>query len=130
MTIRGLRGKVDDKIPVKNVIVSVFDKNGLEILVPELIKTNPDIRFMSTGGTYKKIKDLLGNSYEDQLLEIAEYTNFPEMEGGLVKTLHPKIHAGILGERHNLEHQKYLNEELNRGVIQQNSSAELVFNYQ
>lgn len=117
MTIRDLKGKVNDRIPVKNVLVSVFDKSGLEKLVQGLMDLNPDVRFMSTGGTYGKIKDILGDSYEDNLIEIAEYTGFPEMEGGLVKTLHPKIHAGLLGERNNPEHQKYLREELNGGVF-------------
>jgi phosphoribosylaminoimidazolecarboxamide formyltransferase/IMP cyclohydrolase len=49
-------------------------------------------------------------------MEVAEYTGFPEMQRGLVKTLHPKIHAGILGERNNPEHQRYLAEEMNGGV--------------
>jgi len=117
MTIRDLKGKVNDKIPVEHVLVSVFDKSGLEKLVPGLIDINPNVRFMSTGGTYERIKDILGNSYRDNLIEIAEYTDFPEMEGGLVKTLHPKIHAGLLGERNNPEHQRYLKEELNEGVF-------------
>ncbi len=117
MSIRDLKGKVYDKIPVKNVLVSVFDKSGLENFVFDLMGINPDIRFMSTEGTYRKIKEVLGNTYQDNLIEVAEYTDFPEMEGGLVKTLHPKIHAGLLGERNNPEHQKYLKETLNGGVF-------------
>lgn len=117
MTIRDLKGKVNDRIPVENVLVSVFDKSGLEKLVPGLIDVNSNVRFMSTGGTYERIKNILGNSYGDNLIEIAEYTDFPEMEGGLVKTLHPKIHAGLLGERNNPEHQRYLREELDGGVF-------------
>ena len=117
MSIRDLKGKINDRIPVENVLVSVFDKSGMENLVPELISINPNVRFMSTGGTYERIKDILGNSHGDHLIEIAEYTGFPEMEGGLVKTLHPKIHAGLLGERNNPEHQRYLREELNGGVF-------------
>lgn len=118
MSIRDLKGKVYNKIPVKNVIISVFDKSGLGKLVSGLIEINPDVKFMSTGGTYRGIKDILGHSsYEDNLIEIAKYTGFPEMKGGLVKTLHPKIHAGLLGERNNPEHQRYLREELNGGVF-------------
>jgi phosphoribosylaminoimidazolecarboxamide formyltransferase/IMP cyclohydrolase len=111
--IRALKGFVEDRIPVRTVIVSVFDKTGLEQFIPELMQINPNIRFLSSTGTYDKIKDLLGHNYQDNLLQIAEYTRFPEMEGGLVKTLHPKIHAGILGERNNPLHQKYLSETLN-----------------
>lgn len=117
MSIRDLKGKVNDLIPVKNVLISVSDKKGLEKLVPELIGINPDVIFISTGGTYGKIKDILEDSYENNLIDVDEYTGFPEMEGGLVKTLHPKIHAGILGERNNQEHQRYLREELNEGVF-------------
>ena len=117
MSIRDLKGKVNDRIPVKNVLVSVFDKSGLEVLVPELMDANPNVRFMSTGGTYGRIKDMLGDSYRDNLIEISEYTDFPEMDGGLVKTLHPKIHAGILGERNNPKHQEYLRTELGNGVF-------------
>ena len=115
MSIRDMKGKVEDLIPVENVIVSVSDKRGLELLIPGLMEINPTVRFLSTGGTYTKIKDLLGGP-SDNLLEVSEYTEFPEMEGGLVKTLHPKIHAGILGERNNPEHQKYL-EMLDGGVF-------------
>ncbi len=106
--IRDMKAEVNDNIPVKNVIISVFDKSGLEELIPGLIEANSDVRFMSTGGTYTKIKKILGSSAEEHLIEVAEYTEFPEMEGGLVKTLHPKLHAGILGERNNPEHQQYL----------------------
>ncbi len=111
-----MSGEVQDLIKVENVIVSVFDKTGLDEFVPGLIQINPNVRFLSTGGTYKKVKDLLGVSYSSNLMEVADYTGFPEMEGGLVKTLHPKIHAGLLGERNNPEHQRYLKEELNGGV--------------
>lgn len=116
MTIRDMKEEVEDLIKVDNIIISVFDKTGLDEIVPGLMKVNPSIRFFSTGGTYKKIKDILGSSYSNNLMEISEYTKFPEMEGGLVKTLHPKIHAGLLGERNNPEHQRYLREELNGGV--------------
>lgn len=111
-----MKSKVNDLIPVKNVIVSVFDKTGLEQLVPSLIDVNKDVRFISTGGTFGKIKDILGGSYQNHLTDIEEYTKSPEMEGGLVKTLHPKIFAGILAERNNQKHQRYLVEELNGGV--------------
>jgi phosphoribosylaminoimidazolecarboxamide formyltransferase/IMP cyclohydrolase len=116
MAIRDLKGKVLDRIPVQNVLVSVFDKSGLEDFIPGLVRANPDVGFMSTGGTYKKLKEILGDAAAAHLREVAEYTEFPEMEGGLVKTLHPKIHAGLLGERGNPEHQRYLEETLSGGV--------------
>ena len=109
MTIRELKGKVNDRIPVRNILISVFDKTGLETFVPDLIAACSNIRFMSTGGTYKKLDEMFASSgNKDRLIEVEQYTGFPEMEGGLVKTLHPKIHAGLLGERDNPTHQQYL----------------------
>ena len=110
MTIRDLRGVVEDLIPVNNVLVSVFDKSGLEEFIPNLVEINPNVRFLSTGGTYDTIRGILDNPEEERLLSIEKYTGSPEMEGGLVKTLHPKIYAGILGERNNPEHQEFLRE--------------------
>ncbi|HLC81232.1 MAG TPA: hypothetical protein VJH68_01110 [Candidatus Nanoarchaeia archaeon] len=108
MVIRSLVGGVSDRIPVKTVLISVFDKTGLDAFVPELIKATPNILFLSTGGTYKTLQRILDNDRGKHLMEVSEYTGFPEMEGGLVKTLHPRIHAGILGERNNPAHQIYL----------------------
>lgn len=108
MTIRDVKGEVDDRIPVNTVLLSVYDKTGLDKLVFGLLEQNPGILFLSTGGTYKAMQQMLGEKAIPSLMEVSHYTGFPEMEGGLVKTLHPKIHAGILGERHNPEHLKYL----------------------
>lgn len=116
MSIRDAKGKQENRIPIRNVLISVFDKTGLDELVNGLRVVNPDVRFMSTGGTFKKVKELLGDDVDEHLIEVSEYTGFPEMEGGLVKTLHPKIHAGILGERNNPEHQRFLQEDLANGV--------------
>ncbi|MBN2547109.1 MAG: hypothetical protein JXB50_15010 [Spirochaetes bacterium] len=116
MAIRKISSKVQDLIKVQNVLISLFDKSGLETLVNELLKINSSIKFYSTGGTYKKIAEILGDKSNNNLVSVEEYTKFPEMEGGLVKTLHPKIHAGILGERNNTIHEKYLKEVLDNGV--------------
>src|SRR3989344_9074281 len=121
MTIRGLKGKIIDKILIKSVIVSVFDKTGLDFLVSGLMQASPDVTFISTGGTYTRVNDILNvESYfkddREHVVEISGYTGFPEMEGGLVKTLHPKIHAGILGERNNPAHQAYLQDQLGGAV--------------
>ncbi len=105
MQIRPIVGGVTDVIPVKNVLVSVGDKRGLDNLARGLCEACPNVRFLSTGGTYTALKSVVP---ESQVQSVEEYTGFPEMEGGLVKTLHPKIHAGILGERNNPAHQEYL----------------------
>jgi phosphoribosylaminoimidazolecarboxamide formyltransferase/IMP cyclohydrolase len=112
MSIRENIYKVVDLIKPSNVLVSVFDKGGLEELIKALIEVNPDIKFYSTGGTGKKIIDILGVSASRNYISVEDFTGAPEMEGGLVKTLHPKIHAGLLAERGNPAHEGYLFETL------------------
>jgi len=110
MAIRDMEGQVEDRIPVKNVLVSVFDKTGLDKFAQGIVAASPDVRFLSTGGTFKRLYEIFGNPDESRLLSVEKYTGAEEMEGGLVKTLHPLIHGGILGERNNPAHQEYLNE--------------------
>ena len=80
-----------DIVP-KSALVSLSDKTNLDILVAFLLKRNVEI--ISTGGTYKAIKRIT-----DNVIEVSEYTGHKEMMDGRVKTLHPKIHAGILARR-------------------------------
>jgi phosphoribosylaminoimidazolecarboxamide formyltransferase/IMP cyclohydrolase len=86
------------KTKIKNALISVSDKEDLIPLLKLLKKFN--INIISSGGTYKSIKKL---GYE--CLELSKYTGFQEMLDGRVKTLHPKIHAGILHDRQNKKHQ-------------------------
>ncbi len=81
----------------KNALISVSNKDGLEKLLRVLKKFNYNI--ISSGGTFKYIKKL-GYS----CIEVSKYTGFKEMLDGRVKTLHPKIHAGILHDRSNKSH--------------------------
>ncbi|GAB4488585.1 MAG: hypothetical protein OHK006_19220 [Thermodesulfovibrionales bacterium] len=108
MSIRENAYQVIDLIRPENVLVSVYDKGGLETLVRELLAVNPAVRFYSTGGTGKKIVEVLGQAAGRNYVAVEDYTGAPEMEGGLVKTLHPKIHAGLLAERGNPSHEEYL----------------------
>lgn len=78
--------------PIKRALLSVSDKSGLVEFAQGLAKLN--IALLSTGGTYQLLKDA-GLA----VTEVADHTGFPEMMGGRVKTLHPKIHGGILGRR-------------------------------
>lgn len=73
-------------------LISVYDKGGLERLVPVLIEKG--YKLISSGGSYSYIKEL---GYE--VTEVADVTGAPEILGGRVKTLHPKIHGGILAKR-------------------------------
>ena len=96
--------KTDDLVEVRHVLVSVSDKSGLEDIIPEMIAINADIRFFSTGGTYGKLKALLGDSHRDRLVQVSDYTGQPETQGGLVKTLDFKIYLGLLTETYNDAH--------------------------
>ena len=78
-------------------LISVYDKRGVDFLAKELQKLNFDI--ISTGGTYRFLKEK-----GIDVTELSDFTGFPEILDGRVKTLHPKIHAGILAKREKEEH--------------------------
>jgi phosphoribosylaminoimidazolecarboxamide formyltransferase/IMP cyclohydrolase len=79
-------------VPIKRALISVTDKSGLAEFAKELAAHGVEI--LSTGGTAKLLRD---NGIP--VVEVSDYTGFPEMLDGRVKTLHPKIHGGILGRR-------------------------------
>ena len=87
---------------IKKALISVSDKKNLKNLLKILTKYK--IELISSGGTYKEIKKL-----NFKCLEVSEYTNSPEILDGRVKTLHPKIYAGILSKRNNKSHKRDLN---------------------
>jgi phosphoribosylaminoimidazolecarboxamide formyltransferase/IMP cyclohydrolase len=90
---------------IRRAVVSVSSKVGLSELALFLKDTGVEI--LSTGGT-KKFLDGIGVNP----IEVSAYTGFPEIMDGRVKTLHPKVHGGILNIRDNAEHQKAM-ESLN-----------------
>ena len=100
--------KVDDLVKVRNILVSVSDKSGLEQFIPELVEMNPEIRIFSTGGTYGRISEILGGSDTSRLMQVSDFTGQPETQGGLVKTLDFKIYLGLLTETYNDAHQEDL----------------------
>ncbi|MCK4950860.1 MAG: bifunctional phosphoribosylaminoimidazolecarboxamide formyltransferase/IMP cyclohydrolase, partial [Gammaproteobacteria bacterium] len=77
---------------IKRALISVSDKTGIVELAKQL--QQQQIEILSTGGTAKLLAD---NGV--QVIEVSDYTGFPEMMDGRVKTLHPKIHGGLLGRR-------------------------------
>jgi len=79
-------------IKPKTALVSLSDKTGLKELINFLVSEN--VKILSTGGTYKAIKEITS-----KVIEVSDFTGFEEMMNGRVKTLHPKIHAGILARR-------------------------------
>lgn len=97
--------KIDDQVKVNHVLISVSDKTGLETFVPRLLKINPEIRIFSTGGTFARLRDILGDQAGGRLTQVSDYTGQPETQGGLVKTLDFKIYLGLLTETYNDAHQ-------------------------
>ena len=87
---------------ILRALISVTDKNGVGEFAMELQKFGVEI--LSTGGTAKTIAGL-----GVKIKEVSEFTGFSEMLDGRVKTLHPKVHGGILGIRSNPEHLKAMN---------------------
>ena len=92
------------KRKIKNALISLSDKSELNFLLKCLRKHN--INIISSGGTFKKIKKL---GYKSK--EVSDFTKFDEMLDGRVKTLHPKIHSGILFKRSNKKHVKQIKEK-------------------
>lgn len=88
---------------IKRALVSVSDKTKLEVLVQGLHRLG--IEIISTGGTARFIQSL-----EIPVTEISSYTGFPELFEGRVKTLHPKVHGGLLYRRDSAEHQAQASE--------------------
>ena len=84
-------------IPIRTALISVADKTGLGELARGLARFK--IKILSTGGTAKFLA-----SQGASVTEVADYTGFPEMLDGRVKTLHPRLHAGILARRDSPEH--------------------------
>ena len=87
-----------DVMPLRRALISLSDKTGLEELAAGLARHN--VELVSTGGTAAKIHEL-----GFKVREISDVTGFPEMMDGRVKTLHPKVHGGLLGVRGNADHE-------------------------
>jgi len=86
---------------IERALISLTDKSGIEGFARELVGLGVEI--LSTGGTAKKLRE---NGIK--VKDVSEFTGFPEMLDGRVKTLHPKVHAGILSQRENREHQRQM----------------------
>ena len=84
-------------VAIKRALLSVSDKTGLSELGAALARHG--VELVSTGGTAKALRDA-GLTVRD----VSDLTGFPEMMDGRVKTLHPKVHGGLLAVRDNAEH--------------------------
>ena len=99
---------IDDRVRVKTVLASVWDKTGLDALVRALRSAIPELQILSTGGTYTALATMLGSEAGGCLRQVSGYTGQPEMQGGLVKTLDFKIYLGLLSETYNEAHRQDL----------------------
>ena len=86
-------------VPVRRALLSVSDKTGVVELATFLAQNG--VELLSTGGTAKALRDA-----QLSVIDVSTYTGAPEMMDGRVKTLHPKIHGGLLGVRGNAQHEK------------------------
>ena len=89
---------------MKYALLSVFNKIGIVKLAESLIKKN--YKIISTGGTYNLLKTHIESN---NIISLSNFTQFPEIMGGRVKSLHPKIYGGILAQRNNENHMADLN---------------------
>src|SRR6476661_6323624 len=88
---------------IQRALLSVSDKSGLVLFAKALVAAG--VELISTGGTAKALRDA-GLT----VIELSNYTGFPEMLDGRVKTLHPKVHGGLLYIRGNAAHEKTVQE--------------------
>jgi phosphoribosylaminoimidazolecarboxamide formyltransferase/IMP cyclohydrolase len=84
---------------IERALISLTDKSGIEGFAKEL--SDLGVEILSTGGTAAKMRES-----GIEVMDVSEFTGFPEMLDGRVKTLHPKVHGGILNQRANPDHQK------------------------
>jgi phosphoribosylaminoimidazolecarboxamide formyltransferase / IMP cyclohydrolase len=84
---------------IERALISLTDKSGIDGFAKELAALG--IEILSTGGTAKKIREA-----GVDVIDVSEFTGFPEMLDGRVKTLHPKVHGGILNQRDNADHRR------------------------
>lgn len=88
---------------LESAIISVYDKKNLDKLVEGLFEINPEVEIISSGGTAEEIRN-----FGHEVTDVSSYTGFPEAPGGLVKTLHPKVHGGILLDEGDSKEMEYL----------------------
>ena len=96
--LSSVAGAVIDMQPIRRALLSVNDKTGLLEIAKVLASFN--VELLSTGGTAKAMRDA-----GFTVIDVSDYTQSPEILDGRVKTLHPKVHGGLLGVRGNAKHE-------------------------
>lgn len=99
-----------NQIKLKRALLSLSDKSSLHLLLAGL--ANWRLELYSTGGTYTAVQQWLKqNPCQLQLVPLEAYLDYPEMPGGLVKTLHPRIHGGLLADLEDPDHRRHMQEQ-------------------
>lgn len=96
-------GGARDSVPIRRVLASAWDKNGLVELIGGLADVQSELVVVASGGTYRAL-DEAAVLPKEGLVELAEFTGQPEMQGGLVKSLDFRVYAALLSEGENPEH--------------------------
>jgi phosphoribosylaminoimidazolecarboxamide formyltransferase/IMP cyclohydrolase len=96
----------NDRVEIRRALISVSDKSGLADLLKKLDPKRRGIELLSSGGTAKEVAKL---GYD--VVEVGSYTGYPESPGGYVKTLHPKIHGGMLLDPEQPPHLGYMHQQ-------------------
>ena len=75
--------RIDNLVGVRHLLVSVSDKSGLDTFVPQLVALNPDLKIFSTGGTFSRLQEILGDAAGSHLTRVSDYTGqpVPKMKG-------------------------------------------------
>lgn len=102
--LSAVTGSQADVVPITRALISVSDKSGIVDFCKFLASKN--VHLLSTGGTAKKLREA-----GLEVMDVSEYTSSPECLDGRVKTLHPKIHGGLLGVRGNKDHEAQMAEQ-------------------
>jgi phosphoribosylaminoimidazolecarboxamide formyltransferase/IMP cyclohydrolase len=102
--LSAVTGSQADVVPITRALISVSDKSGIVDFCKFLASKN--VHLLSTGGTAKKLREA-----GLEVMDVSEYTSSPECLDGRVKTLHPKIHGGLLGVRGNKDHEAQMEEQ-------------------
>jgi len=102
--LSAVQGSSTDVVPVTRALISVSDKTGIVEFATFLASKN--VQLLSTGGTAKKLRDA-GLT----VMDVSEYTGAVECLDGRVKTLHPKVHGGLLGVRGNAQHEQEMKDQ-------------------
>ncbi|MFP4483478.1 MAG: hypothetical protein ACLFO1_01345 [Spirochaetaceae bacterium] len=93
-----------DVVPVRSVVMSVYDKQGLEALARGLREYSRDVALFATGGTWRLLDKTFGGAAF--VRRVSDFTGQPELEGGLVKTLDYKLYLGLLADPENRAHRR------------------------